>query len=145
MSTKKSNARAERCRGKNSVLSLSVSDKEALRGLDLRLRESKRLIRLIDTLLLMASLWDIGKSTKEKLADEWESDGVLEEKVAQHREKFEDDFRENMEEDVPIHPYKIYRDIVESQELTDEERIALEFMKDEFSDRWQRLKQTHSN
>ncbi|MFB6204731.1 MAG: hypothetical protein ABEJ69_03755 [Candidatus Nanohaloarchaea archaeon] len=93
----------------------------------------------------MASLWDIGKSTKEKLADEWESNGVLEEKVEQHRDKFEDEFRQNMQEDVPTHPYKIYREIVESRELSDEERIALEFMKDEFSEKWQRLKNTHSN
>lgn len=93
----------------------------------------------------MASLWDLGKSSKEKLADEWEEDGVLEEKVEKHRDKFEGDFRENMDEEVPTHPYKVYREIVESQELTDEERIALEQMKDEFSERWQTLKQTHSN
>jgi hypothetical protein len=93
----------------------------------------------------MASLWDLGKSTKEKLADEWEENGVLEEKVEKHRDKFEDDFMENMDEEVPTHPYKVYREIVESQELTDEERIALEQMKDEFSERWQTLKQTHSN
>ncbi len=93
----------------------------------------------------MASLWDIGKSSKEKLADEWEDDDVLEDKVEQHRHKFEDDFRENMNQEVPTHPYKIYREIVESQELSDEERIALEHMKDEFSEEWQSLKQSHSN
>jgi len=93
----------------------------------------------------MASLWDIGKSTKEKLADEWEDDGVLKKKVNQHRHKFEDKFRENMDEEVPTHPYKIYREIVESNELSDEEKVALEQMKDEFSDQWQSLKTTHSN
>lgn len=93
----------------------------------------------------MASLWDLGKSSKEKLADEWEDDGVLSDKVEEHRHKFEDKFMENMQEDVPTHPYKIYRQIVESNELTDEERIALDQMKDEFSDRWQELKNTHSN
>jgi hypothetical protein len=93
----------------------------------------------------MASMWDIGKSTKEKLADSWENDGVLEEKVSQHREKFEEEFVDNMEKDVPTHPYKIYRNIVENQELSDEERIALEQMKDEFSERWQSLKNSHSN
>jgi hypothetical protein len=93
----------------------------------------------------MASLWDIGKSSKEKLADEWEDQEVLEDKVEQHRHKFEDDFKENMNQEVPTHPYKIYRDIVESQELSDEERIALEHMKDEFSEEWQSLKQNHSN
>lgn len=93
----------------------------------------------------MASMWDIGKSSKEKLADSWEDNGVLEEKVDQHREKFEDRFRDNMDEEVPTHPYKIFRNIVENNELSDEERIALEQMKDEFSEKWQRLKQTHSN
>lgn len=93
----------------------------------------------------MASMWDIGKSSKEKLADEWEDRGVLEEKVEQHRDKFEEEFRENMDRDVPTHPYKIYRNIVESKELSDEERIALEHMKDEFSEQWQTLKQSHSN
>lgn len=93
----------------------------------------------------MASMWDIGKTSKEKLADSWEDNGVLEEKVNQHREKFEDRFTTNMDEDVPTHPYKIFRNIVENNELSDEERIALEQMKDEFSEKWQRLKQTHSN
>lgn len=93
----------------------------------------------------MASMLDIGKSSKERLADEWEDQGVLEEKVEQHRDKFENEFRKNMQEDVPTHPYKIYRDIVENRELTDEERIALEHMKDEFSEQWQVLKQSHSN
>lgn len=93
----------------------------------------------------MASMWDIGKSSKEKLADEWEEQGVLEDKIEQHRDKFEEEFRKNMSEDVPTHPYKIYRNIVESKELSDEERIALEHMKDEFSEEWQSLKQTHSN
>lgn len=93
----------------------------------------------------MASMWDIGKSSKEKLADEWEEQGVLEDKIEQHRDKFEEKFRQNMSEDVPTHPYKIYRNIVESKELSDEERIALEHMKDEFSEEWQSLKQTNSN
>ncbi len=93
----------------------------------------------------MASMWDIGKSSKEKLADTWEDEGILEEKVEQHRDKFEEKFRENMNRDVPTHPYKIYRNIVENKELSDEERIALERMKDEFSEQWQALKQSHSN
>lgn len=93
----------------------------------------------------MASMWDIGKSSKEKLADSWEDDGVLQDKVEQHREKFEEKFRDNMEQDVPTHPYKIFRNIVENKELSDEERIALEEMKDEFAERWQNLKNQHSN
>jgi hypothetical protein len=93
----------------------------------------------------MASMWDIGKSSKEKLADSWEDDGVLQDKVEQHREKFEKKFQKNMNKDVPTHPYKIYRNIVENKELSDEERIALEEMKDEFSERWQNLKNQHSN
>jgi hypothetical protein len=93
----------------------------------------------------MASLWDIGRSKKEKLADEWKDNGVLEDKVQKHRDKFEDRFRNNMEEEVPTHPYKIYREIVENNDLTEEEKIALEHMKDEFSEQWQTLKATHSN
>lgn len=93
----------------------------------------------------MASLWDIGKSKKEKLADEWKENGVLEDKVQKHRDKFEKRFQQNMDEEVPTHPYKIYREIVENNDLTEEEKIALEHMKDEFSEQWQTLKQTHSN
>lgn len=93
----------------------------------------------------MPSLWDIGKSSKEKLSDTWEEDGVLEEKVEQHRHKFEDKFKENMSQDVPTHPYKVYRNILESKELEDEEKIALERMKDEFANKWQNLKSQHSS
>lgn len=93
----------------------------------------------------MASLWDIGKSTEEKLADEWKSNGEYEQMVDRHRDKFEETFEKNMNEDVPTHPYKIYRNIVESNELSDEEKVALQHMKDEFSNKWQRLKETHSN
>ncbi|MFB6199245.1 MAG: hypothetical protein ABEJ83_00065 [Candidatus Nanohaloarchaea archaeon] len=93
----------------------------------------------------MASLWDIGKSSEEKLADEWKTKDKYQEKVDRHRDKFEDRFRENMNKEVPTHPYKVYRNIVEEKELSDEEKVALEQMKDEFSNKWQELKQTHSN
>ncbi len=93
----------------------------------------------------MASLWDIGKSTEEKLADDLKSNGEFQEMVEQHRHKFEDRFEQNMDDDVPTHPYKIYRNIVESNELSDEEKVALEQMKDEFSERWQNLKNQRTN
>ncbi|MFB6208648.1 MAG: hypothetical protein ABEJ56_00745 [Candidatus Nanohaloarchaea archaeon] len=93
----------------------------------------------------MASLWDIGKSTEEKLADELKSNGEFQEMVDQHREKFEPRFEDNMKEEVPTHPYKIYRNIVEQNELSDEEKVALEKMKDEFSEKWQTLKNSQSN
>ncbi len=93
----------------------------------------------------MASLWDIGKSSEEKLADEWKQNGEFEEMVEEHRDKFEEEFRKNMSEDVPTHPYKIYRNIIESNELSDEEKVALEQMKDEFSQKWQTLKNANSN
>lgn len=93
----------------------------------------------------MASLWDIGKSSEEKLADEWKNNDEFEEMVSEHRHKFEEEFRENMNKDVPTHPYKVYRDIVESNELSDEEKVILQHMKDEFSEKWQNLKQGHSN
>ena len=105
----------------------------------------KRLIRIDSDKGFMASLWDLGKSRKEKLADQWEDTGVLQDKVEQHREKFSEHFKQNMDQEVPTHPYKIYREIVESNELSDEERIALEHMKDEYSERWQTLKQRNSN
>ena len=89
----------------------------------------------------MSSLWDIGKSSKEKLNDSWEEEGIKMQKVDQHRHKFEDKFRENMKDDVPTHPYKVYRNIVENRELEDEEELALEQMKDEFSEEWRQLKQ----
>ncbi|MFB6144991.1 MAG: hypothetical protein ABEJ99_00625 [Candidatus Nanohaloarchaea archaeon] len=93
----------------------------------------------------MASLWDIGKSSEEKLADEWKDNDQYEEMVEEHRHKFEDKFEKNMSNDVPTHPYKIYRRIVESNELSDEEKVALRQMKDEFSEKWQTLKESHSN
>jgi len=93
----------------------------------------------------MASLWDIGRSTEEKLADEWKDNGEFEDMVEEHRHKFEDECQKNMNQDVPTHPYKIFRDIVEANELSDEEKVALEHMKDEFSEKWQSLKQNHSN
>ncbi len=93
----------------------------------------------------MPSLWDLGKSSTEKINDSWEENGILKEKVDQHRHKFEQDFRENMQEEVPTHPYKVYRNIVENRELEDEEKVALEHMKDEFADQWQELKNQHSS
>ena len=90
------------------------------------------LIKVYDILSIMASLWDLDKSKQEKLADEWEENGVLEEKVEKHRGKFEKKFKKNMDDEVPKHPYKLYRDIVENNELSEEEKIALEHMKDEF-------------
>lgn len=93
----------------------------------------------------MPSLWDLGKSSEEKLTDSWEEDGILKQKVDQHRHKFEQDFKQNMQEEVPTHPYKVYRNIVENRELEDEEKVALEHMKDEFADRWQELKNQHAS
>ncbi len=93
----------------------------------------------------MASLWDIGKSSEEKLADEWKTNGEFQEMVDQHRHKFEEQFQQNMSDEVPTHPYKVYRNIVESNDLSDEEKVVLEHMKDEFSDEWQQLKNQGSN
>jgi len=56
----------------------------------------------------------------------------VEEEIKEFRPQFED----NLQEDVPTHPYKIYRDIVESQELTEKERAALYHLKNEYSDKW---------
>jgi len=103
------------------------------------------LIKVYTLFYNMASLWDLDKSKKEKLADEWEENGVLEQKVEKHRDKFEKRFQSNMKDEVPKHPYKLYREIVENNELSEEEKIALEHMKDEFSEEWQTLKATHSN
>lgn len=93
----------------------------------------------------MASLWDIGKSSEDKLADEWKNEDKYQDMVKEHRHKFQEKFESNMNNDVPVHPYKIYRNIVESNELSDEEKVALRQMKDEFSEKWQELKNNHSN
>lgn len=93
----------------------------------------------------MASLWDIGKSTEEKLAEQWKEDDKFDEKVDLHKHKFRERFEQNMDDDVPTHPYKLFRQIVENNELNDEERVALEHIKEQYSDEWQNLKNSQSN
>ena len=80
----------------------------------------------------MAGLWDIGDS---KL-DEDPSDELME----KHEDEFRPAFDENMAEDVPTHPYKVYRSIVEDQDLSDEQKIVLRELKEEYSDKWMEMK-----
>lgn len=93
--------------------------------------------------LKVPSIWDMGKSETEKLADEWKEKGELQDKIDKHRGKFEDKFRANMKKDVPVHPYKLYREIVENKDLSESEKVVLEQIKDEFSEKWQDLKSIH--
>lgn len=88
----------------------------------------------------MDKMWDIGRSTHEKLRQEWEEEGVLEEKIEEHRDKFEDRFEDALEADISPHPYKVYRNIVEEQEITEEERLVLEELKDEYAEKWKEQK-----
>lgn len=57
-----------------------------------------------------------------------------------HRDKFESYFKENMERDIPKHPYKIYRNIRDSNDLSDEEIVALEILKGMYTEKWDSLR-----
>lgn len=84
------------------------------------------------------SIWDLDKNWARR---KHERDGTVGLLVENQRHKFEDRFEDNMDKDVPEHPYKIYRNIVEENVLTDEETIVLEEMKDEYTNKWNELKQ----
>lgn len=90
-------------------------------------------------------LWDIGRTSVETLEDKWRDNGVYKEKVQEHGEKFEDRFAQNHVKDIPTHPYKIYRRIVEENELSDEEKVALEHLKDKYADMWKAKKRRRSS
>lgn len=57
--------------------------------------------------------------------------------IEEHGDKFRPRFQEALEEDVPTHPYKVYREIVEeAEELTTEEQAVLKDLKDEYVKKW---------
>lgn len=88
----------------------------------------------------MNSLWDISKTTVSQREDELREENRFEEVVDEHREKFDSEFKEALKEDPAPHPYKIYRNIVESRELETEEKMVLEHLKDRYSDKWENQK-----
>jgi hypothetical protein len=77
-------------------------------------------------------LWDIGRTRPQ--------DKHSEEEVQDEIEEYRPRFQENHREDIPTHPYKIYRDIVENQELSVEEKAAVHHLKDEYADKWKQKK-----
>jgi len=82
-------------------------------------------------------LWGIAKVPSKKLLDQWKEDNDLEQKIEEHVDEFRPCFQENHEEDVPTHPYKIYREIlVETEELSTEEKAALRALKDWYAEKW---------
>ena len=80
----------------------------------------------------MSQLWDIGRTYP------W--DEYSEQEVKQEIQEFMDRFEEELEKEIPLHPYKIYRNIVESQELNAREQAALHHLKDEYTEKWKQKK-----
>lgn len=80
----------------------------------------------------MSELWDIGKTQPWDLHDKEE----VQEEIQEYRPRFE----ETLQQDIPTHPYRIYRDIVENQELSAEEKAAVHHLKDEYADKWKQKK-----
>lgn len=74
-------------------------------------------------------LWDLDR---EPVTAEDATPELMEE----HGDKFRPRFQEDLEEDVPTHPYKIYRDFVENQELSDDEKAVLKALKAEYAEKW---------
>ncbi|MFB1064922.1 hypothetical protein [Natrinema sp. H-ect4] len=56
--------------------------------------------------------------------------------MEEHGGKFRPQFQQNHEEDVPTHPYKIYREIVENRKLSDDEKAVLKALKAEYAEKW---------
>lgn len=85
----------------------------------------------------MSELWDIGRTHPR--------DKYSEEEVEEEIEEYRPRFQENHRKDTPTHPYKIYREIVENEELTEEEKAAVHHLKDEYADKWKKKKQEGEN
>lgn len=86
------------------------------------------------------SLFDLDKSSEEKLRSDIGSRGV-DRLMEKHADRFRPKFEKEFSRDVPLHPYKIYKRIVDDPDidLGDEEMIVLERLKDEYTERWQQL------
>lgn len=89
---------------------------------------------------IKSSLWNVAQTGT--MAD---NKDVFREAVEKEKKKFESKFKKNMEDEVPTHPYKIYRNIIENSDLTDEERVALDELKDDFSNKWEELRRRRTN
>jgi len=75
------------------------------------------------------SLWDLARPSVT-------AEDATPELMEEHGDKFRPRFEENLEEDVPTHPYKIYREFVENEELSDDEKAVLKALKDEYAEKW---------
>jgi 3-hydroxyacyl-CoA dehydrogenase len=80
----------------------------------------------------VSDLWDIAPQQP------WDKHGR--EEVQKEMEEYRPRFEETLQEEPPTHPYKVYRDIVESQELTEKEKAAIYHLKDEYAKKWREEK-----
>ena len=81
----------------------------------------------------MSELWDIGRTYP------W--DKYSEEDVREEMREYRPRFEENHGQEIPIHPYKIYREIVESNQLSVKEKAAVHYLKDEYAEKWKEVKE----
>jgi hypothetical protein len=89
--------------------------------------------------------------------DLWEYTAVSREQVdgeefEEAEEEFRPVFRKNhkkieQEDEVPRHPYKIFRDLVTSnRDLDSTDRIVIEALKDEYSEKWrEKVEEAHGD
>jgi pyridoxine/pyridoxamine 5'-phosphate oxidase len=80
----------------------------------------------------VSQLWDICSKQPWEIHDREE----VQDEILEYRPRFE----EEIQKEIPTHPYKIYRNLVESQELTEKEKAALHHLKDEYTDKWEQKK-----
>lgn len=87
----------------------------------------------------MTSLWDLDSPSIS-------GDDVTDQLMEEHADKFRDRFEENHQKDIPTHPYKVYRDIVENNaDLTTDERVVLRHLKDKYAEKWKEKKEREVN
>lgn len=61
--------------------------------------------------------------------------------MEEHEDQFRPQFQEKLDEDIPTHPYKVYREIIESQDLSNDEKAVLKALKDEYIEKWTEQKE----
>lgn len=79
----------------------------------------------------MNDLWEIGEP-------EWKD--LRREEVQEEIEEYRPRFKEELSRETPRHPYKVHRDIMENEEITDRHRAALNYLKDEYTQKWEEKK-----
>lgn len=92
----------------------------------------------------MPSLWDIGKTAKDKPWEHIQEETKKE--IMENVEEYRLVFEEEMQKEVPRHPYKVMMEIRKEKDLyagncyRDPELIrALEILKDEYKKEWEEL------